>query len=166
MAESSNPRVAVGSNSASGSEEGPEHDAAVRDLIAELNACRQERRGLTDDEKNVKTLLKAKGFTPRVQAIARRAMKAKKEDPQELFDEAQRLISSDDCADERTELESIALAKKDISQREKAIKLKAMENGLELRTVPIVRTLGDMDSIERQEFIDAFINQTKALRYW
>jgi hypothetical protein len=166
---SSNPREHIGANS-DGAEPSdtmtPEQEAEFRKTMIALNSLRQERRGLGDDERDVKQQLKEKGFSARAQAIANRARKSRKEDPHEVIEQALQCMESDATADERAELDRIADLKKDISKQERELRNKAKELGIETRTLPIVRAMQDMDSIERGEFFDGIVNQCRALRFW
>lgn len=172
MPQSDNPLVKIGGNSGNAedinaSEAGAEHDAAVRHAIKELNRLRQERKALGDDDKAIKQALKLKGLSSRAQAVAKRAAKAsKKESPADVLDNALKFLSDETFKAEREELERIAIEKREIAKEERAIKDAAAEKGIELRALPIVRAMQDMDSIERQDFFTGIVNQCNALRYW
>lgn len=141
-------------------------DGKVREIVHALNKCRAGRRALNDDEKSVKANLKAKGLSPRAQAIGRRARKSKKEDPAAVLESALQFIEGKQFADERAELDRIADEKREIAAQERALRKAAQDAGVEVRTLPIIRSMQDMDSIEREEFFDGIVNGCRALQFW
>lgn len=157
---SDNPRVEIGNNSSTA------HDVELRRIVKELNECRRDRKAIGDEEKEVKDELKALGINPRMQAIARRALKSKQQDPEEVLERALELVTGTEYEASRTRFEALALDRSVIAKRERKLREEAREKGIEVKALPIVRAMQDMDSQERIEFFDGIVAQCSALRFW
>lgn len=133
-------------------------------IIGELNRAAADKQDIGNREKEVKTNLRAKGVPPKALAIARKV----KADPKGLdaYNIAHDVIHSGLGSEELEQLDDLKAERREVSLREKDLRGAAVEAGINLQAMGVIRQMQNLDPIEREEMFDALVDYPKWLKFW